>query len=87
MSKKKFTVWCPDCDEAEKDGGIFSAQDMQEAVELWAENDDIDSAEYRIVSGEEVKVLVRDMETGVISSFSVCGESCAVYYATELKDE
>ena len=61
------------------------APDPGTAVERWAERDDAESAEYRIVSGESVKVEVRDPD-GNVTCWTVSGESVPQYSASMIVD-
>nr|WP_023596478.1 hypothetical protein [Pandoraea pnomenusa] len=78
-----FTVWCPERDQDFEDGRSFDAHDAEMAAEKWAEYDDAYSAEYSIVGGREVTVMVRN-EAGQDSSFIVSGEAEPVYFAREI---
>ncbi len=80
----KFTVWCPERDQDFEDGRSFDAYDAEVAAEKWAEYDDAYSAEYSIVGGREVTVMVRN-EAGQDSSFVVSGEAEPVYFARETR--
>lgn len=78
-----FTVWCPERDQDFEDGRSVDAYDAETAAEKWAKYDDAESAEYHIVGGNDVTVMVRD-EDGRESSFVVVGEASPVYYAREI---
>lgn len=58
------------------------AIDEKEAAEKWAEKDDIDSAEYSIVSGSPAEVNVRKKGETTYTSYTVTGEGVPTYYAT-----
>ena len=61
------------------------AVDAEHAAEIWAEDEDDNSAEYSIVSGKyEPVVFVRDQD-GVVTKFKVTGESVPRYNAEVLK--
>jgi hypothetical protein len=87
-------VWCPDDDEQPEDGRVFHATDAQYAAEMWAEADDCESAEYRIVAGSEVTVHVCREDDYVaafadeydVQRFIVSGESVPQYRAKRLGD-
>lgn len=53
---------------------------------MWAEDDDCDSAEYRIVGGTDVVVAVREVASGVLTQWSVTGESVPAYLAREVEE-
>ena len=59
-----YVVWCPDLGQDQEDGATIPATDPADAAEGWAEWHDRSSAEYRISSGREEIVIVRDVETG-----------------------
>ncbi|VVE78133.1 hypothetical protein [Pandoraea sputorum] len=80
----KFTVWCPERDQDFADGRAFDAYDEAGAAAKWAEYDDAYSAEYSIVGGKEVTVMVRN-EAEQDSSFVVSGEAEPVYFARETR--
>ena len=61
---RTYVVWCPDLGQEQEDGATIPATDPADAAEWWAEWHDRSSAEYRIVSGREEIVIVRDVETG-----------------------
>lgn len=70
----KFRVWCPERGHDQGDARTFRELSAQDAAEAWAEQDDVTSAEYSIVAGQPVTLLVRS-ETGELSRFEVRGES------------
>ena len=57
------------------------ATDPADAAEGWAEWHDRSSAEYRIASGREEIVIVRDAETGEQREWIVRGEAMPYYTA------
>lgn len=61
---RTYVVWCPDLGQEQEDGATIPATDPADAAEGWAEWHDRSSAEYRIASGREEIVIVRDVETG-----------------------
>lgn len=79
----KFTVWCPEHGSEFEDGRSFDAYSAAHAAKTWGKYEDAYSAEYSIVGGCEVTVMVRD-EDGHDSSFVVSGEAEPVYYASEI---
>lgn len=76
----KYLVWCPERDQGPEEGKSIHAFEEEAAAAEWGEHDDAYSAEYSIVSGREVTVMVRD-EGGQESSFVVSGESKPIYFA------
>lgn len=79
-----WLVWDPERGDAE-DGREVHAQNAEDAAIEWAEQDDLDSAEYSIAGGRETTVYVRpaDQPLGVPERFVVYGECLPQYYARE----
>lgn len=63
--------------------GTVRALDASAAAERWAHDDDVETAEYGIVGGSPVIVVVVDCE-GVSVRFKVSGESVPEYTAEVL---
>lgn len=61
------------------------AVSAQDAAEKWAERDDVDSADYSIVSGHEAKVVVRKPSSGERWAFQVTGRIEHVYSADKIE--
>lgn len=78
---RKYVVWCPDLGQEQEDGATIRATDPADAAEGWAEWHDRSSAEYRIASGREEIVIVRDVETGEQREWIVRGEAMPYYTA------
>lgn len=78
-----FLVWHKEEGEEEFARKVH-ALDMCDAAEQWAERDDSESADYLIVSGQDARVAVKDMETGAVGIFIVSGESVPSYSANEV---
>ena len=78
-----FLVWSED-DSDESDATTVYAIDHECAAERWAEDDDCNSADYSIVSGNPATVSVRSIKDGSLMRFKVTGESEPVYSANEL---
>lgn len=78
---RKYVVWCPDLGQRQEDGATIPATDPADAAEGWAEWHDRSSAEYRIASGREEIVIVRDVETGEQREWIVRGEAMPYYTA------
>ncbi len=72
---RTYVVWCPDLGQEQEDGATIPATDPADAAEGWAEWHDRSSAEYRIASGREEIVIVRDVETGEQREWIVRGEA------------
>ena len=73
------------------EGSSEDAREIEEwyaesAAEQWAEDDDVNSAEYGIANGNEVVVCVADVATGEVKRFEVSGEYEPVYYASEVSE-
>lgn len=80
----KFRVWNPDHGDRE-DARTFDTYDAEGAVKKWAERDDAESADYRIVGGQECDVCVED-EAGTVTRWLVWGEPCPVYHARAMTE-
>lgn len=77
-----WRVWCPDQGEdGPDDGRDIRAVDAAAAVEEWAEQDDINSADYSIVGGATERLHVQDGDD--VLTFDVTGRAEPVYTATE----
>lgn len=77
----KFKVWCHDeRGQDESEARVIDAHAADEAAREWARRDDSSSAEYRIASGWDLHVTVRDAH-GVDLIFLVSGEAVPHYYA------
>ena len=82
----RWRVWCPDEGETAEDARTFYGRGADDAAEKWAEDDDSQSTEYRIVSGKrEPVVCVQSVEGGDVLRFSVAGESVPSYTAREIE--
>lgn len=79
---RHFYAWCPDYSQTEDDARAVSIAigGPREAACEWAECDDRDSVEYRIVGGNSALILVREKETGHLSAWRVDGESIPIYH-------
>jgi len=78
---RTYVVWCPDLGQEREDGATIPATDPADAAAGWAEWHDRSSAEYRIASGREEIVIVRDVETGEQREWIVRGEAMPYYTA------
>lgn len=70
----EWIVWNPDEAQTDVDARHIYAEDAETAVELWAENDDNDSAEYNIAKGKPAIVYVQRFPTGPVEKYKVSGE-------------
>jgi hypothetical protein len=87
MNRCKYKVWCPaDGELKDRDAREIEEYDVESAAEEWADRDDCESAEYRIVGGTPVEVMVRDLATGKLTRCEVNGESVPQYIARTIKD-
>jgi hypothetical protein len=77
----RYRIWCPDLGQEESDAQACTAFDSREAAEEWAEWSDRTSAEYTIAGGTERNVLVRDLDNGEASEWTLTGESVPTYIA------
>ena len=75
-----YRVWRLD-EEEEGDAKEFVVLDPGDAAEMWAEDNDLSSAEYDIGDGGEVAVCVRDLSTGELTHWKVRGEFAPYYTA------
>jgi hypothetical protein len=74
-------VWCPEDGEERGDARKIFATDPDDAAEKWAELDDSESSEYRIVGGRDIHVCVQKDGLDVVHDFVVEGESVPQYNA------
>lgn len=86
MSGRGFKVWCPADGDSVEDARTITAFDAKEAAEFWAERDDAESAEYSIVSGRTMPVVVVEAADGTRSQWRVAGEAVPAYSAHALPD-
>ena len=82
----QFRVWDPDQGETLEDADIVYAEDADTAVEMWAEQDDQDSAEYSIAKGTAAVVCVQrysidNKPESVVERYRVEGYYNPVYLA------
>lgn len=80
----KWRVWNPET-EYEEDAVEVYAHRADTAVESWAEQDDLNSAEYDIAKGHPVTVCIqragKDDTWGTIEKYKVTGEFEPTYDA------
>ena len=77
-----YTIWTED--SGPEDGRAQEAYSAEEAVEAWAERDDVSSTDYSIVGGCSAIVNVRCPD-GTVMRFIVCGEAVPTYSAASVK--
>lgn len=83
--KTEYIVWCPDRGATKEDGHHIKAFDPESAATRWAEWDDARSADYTIVSGSPVEVLVAELHDGAPEfRFSLSGERSIIYQARKV---
>lgn len=75
-----FLVWCEADGETEDDAVRVHASGAQRAVEKWAEQDDCESADYRIVRGADLVATVK-ASGGEVTRWRVSGEAIPTYNA------
>jgi len=75
-----FAVWCPDFGSERSDARHFKAIDHEDAACKWAERQDRASAEYSIVGGTSMVVMVSEGDDAP-KEFTVFGEAMPVYRA------
>lgn len=83
----RFRVWCPEDGEIEEDGVIFDQSSAFDSACFYARWDDRESAEYRVAKGDEITVLVKDLQTGEISKWRVTGETVPSYWAEQIGED
>ena len=83
MTPRYYRVWCPDRGQSREEGIDVLATSARLAAEHWADNDDYQSVEFRIVGGESVRVLVEN-DDGDPICFEVTGKAIRTYLAKEV---
>lgn len=78
-----YRIWRED--EREDDGDDVLCTNPQDAVGLWAEDSDQQSAEYSIVGGRDVPVVHVRAPDGTVTRWRVRGEAVPHYYATQVE--
>lgn len=81
----EWVVWNPDQAETIDDARRVFADDAADAVEMWAEEDDNDSAEYNIAKGQPATVFVQRIPDGPIEKYKVIGEYEPRYTAVPIQ--
>ena len=76
-------VWEPAAGGLEDSADEVNADDAGTAARNWADADDFESAEYSIVSGIPVTLMVRDLDTGDLTEWVVSGKTVRVYTAVQ----
>jgi len=87
MCAPAWLVWCTDLGLEEGDADTVYAHRPERAAERWAEDYDRRNADYAIVRGSDVEVLVRP-RIGVHGEplrMLVTGETVPVYSAVEVR--
>jgi hypothetical protein len=79
-----WLIWNPDEGQTRDDARPIYARDALAAVEKWAEQDDNDSAEYRIAQGHSATVIVQAPD-GAQSRYKATGEYNPDYYAEQVE--
>ena len=80
-----YIVWRPDWEQTREDGRRIEAHSPSYACEQWAQREDADSADYLIVRGESVELMVVELGSSLMPFlYSVSGESVPSYYARML---
>ncbi|MGJ7544591.1 hypothetical protein [Variovorax sp. LT1R16] len=83
---KTFAVWCPDFGSERSDARHFKAIDHEDAACKWAQREDQASAEYSIVGGTSMVVMVSEGDDAP-QEFTVSGEAVPAYQARAAKKE
>ena len=81
-----YEVWSDDMGVSQDDAGQLHADDMQDAAEKWAEQDDCNSGDYMILS-DKMQPVVFVRRDGVTKSYRVFAESIPEYRATEMESD
>ena len=80
-----YVVWCPDWEQTREDGRRIEAHSPSNACEQWAQREDAEGADYLIVRGESVELMVAELGSSLAPfRYSVTGESVPSYRATML---
>lgn len=81
----RYHVWR--ADETRDGHATFDALDHEHAAEEWAQQSDLDSAEYSIVAGRDEPIVCVALATDKadIRRFRVRGEAVPSYSATEVQ--
>lgn len=82
---KTYAVWCPDFGSERSDARHFKAIDHEDAACQWAKREDRASAEYSIVGGASMVVMVSEGDDQA-REFTVSGEA-APYYRAAARSE
>ncbi len=82
----EFIVWCPERGQSSSDGQRIDTSDPKVAAEIWADKDDWDSTEFRIVSGNPVILCVFSISDRSLTTWTVDGRSARVYTAREVRN-
>lgn len=78
----KYLVWRPEYGQEPEDGRLIEADDPHNAVCKWADLDDMESADYLIVGGQNATVKVRaENKPDKVYEMIVSGESVPYYVA------
>lgn len=81
MTTRKFRVWDEEYEGDEDGAKVFEAVDDEHAAEQYGERRD-SHGDYTIISGTEVTVSVRDIESGELTRYEISAESVPTYYAS-----
>lgn len=83
-----YRVWCPDRGADKEDGLFIRSYSPEGAATAWAEWDDAQSADYTIVGGTPVDVLVAEDRDGAPEHrFTVTGEPHPTYRARAIAEQ
>lgn len=76
-----YLVWVPDRGATRDDARRVQGLDPEDAAVRWARWDDANSADYTIVGGQPVEVMVaEDVAGSVPQRLAVHGEPCPHYW-------
>jgi len=79
---REYVVWRPDWGQGKEDGRHIDAHSSRAACERWAAQEDAESADYLIVRGNPVTLVVAIAAEGAEEqTFVVTGEAVPEYRA------
>ena len=77
----EYVVWCPAWRQSKEEGRRIDADSPRAACEKWAEWEDAESADYLILQGSDVTLMVAELcGSAKERTYIVTGESVPVYY-------
>lgn len=86
FGKLAYLVWCPELGQGPEVSKRVWVADAEEAAERWADWYDAHSADYPIVSGQDVTVCVRREGQDRVSRVRVSGQESREYTGCALEE-